>query len=136
MELALMNTTIVTTTGIHPVETGCWIAGHHGQYGPDRLADIAEGFGWTPDDCLADPRQVRLIVDTIDAWGYTRTADGCPICNDRRVVGIVGSLWETHAESVDIITHWLNDHTEDGYSWGWEDGEFYLWTTAEWEATA
>jgi hypothetical protein len=34
----------------------------------------------------------------------------------------------------DVAERWLNDRiAPDGYSFGWHDGEFFLWTTAEWE---
>lgn len=109
-------------------EPGCWVDGHWGQYGPDHLADRAEELGWEPETCLDDPRELRRIIDFIDGTGYTRGRD---VMSD--AIGIVGSLWELHAESADAIETWLNDHTDGDWSWGWSNGEFYLWSTEAWE---
>ena len=101
------------TVNTHPVEPGCHIAGHWGQYGPDRLADIAEGFGWTPEKSTDDPRIIREFAETLDDAGY----------GDK----LQGTVWEWHVESADDIERWLNDRTPDeGIYWHWSDGEFYL----------
>jgi len=114
----------------HAVEPGCWVDGHWGQYGPDHLADRATEVRWEPETWADDPRQIRDIIDTIETWGYPR--DGTDMRSE--AVGIIAALWELHIESADGIQTWLNDHTyTDGYSWGWYDGEFYLWPNDEWE---
>lgn len=89
----------------HQTDTGCYVEGHWGQYGPDHLADQAEGFGWEPAKWSDDPRVLRDIIDTIEGWGYAKgdiSSDG---------VGIVCTLWEAHSESATDIETWLNDHT-------------------------
>jgi hypothetical protein len=106
---------IVDVNG-HAVEPGCWVDGHWGQYGPDRLAEIADGLGWLPQSLEDDPRGLRVIADALSDAGYDH------------------NYWERHIEAADGIETWLNDHTAtDGYSWGWYDGEFYLWPNDEWE---
>jgi len=119
---------MVTCNG-EEVDPGCWVEGHWGQYGPDHLADQADGLGWEPETCLDDPRELRRIADLIGDWGYPRDH------TDMRSEGvnIIVSFWELHIESTDAIENWLNDHTDEGYSWGWHDGEFYLWATETWE---
>ena len=114
----------MTTTLVHgePADTGCYVEGHWGQYGPDHLADQAEGFGWKPETCLDDPRQIRLIIDHIETCGYPR--DHTDMRSE--AVGIISSLWEAHTEAADDIETWLNDHTSDGHIWHWTDGEFFL----------
>ncbi len=113
----------------HPAECGCYVEGHWGQYGPDHLADQAEGFGWSPDKPTDDPRILRHFADQLMDAGLD-----------------VILLWEWHSESGDDIETWLNDHTEPGfggmvlaepgpglveappknYVWHWHDGEFFL----------
>lgn len=140
-----------------PADTGCWVEGHWGQYGPDHLADQAETLGWEPDTWSDDPRQLRDIADTIEAWNFPSS------------YGVTSQLWELRVEALDKLEFWLNDHTppvcpdcgdtmyptSDGfyrhdttrhgtcgadaidspifYLWGWSDGEFYLWTVEDWE---
>lgn len=36
----------------------------------------------------------------------------------------------------DRAEEWLNDNiTPDGFSFGWHDGEFFLWSNEDWEQT-
>lgn len=103
----------------HPAETGCYVNGHWGQYGPDRLADQAEAFGWCADGesedypnegYQNDPRYWRRVADRHARHGDDREVDA----------------WQAHSEAADAIERWLNDRTEDGYVWHWHDGEFFL----------
>lgn len=112
----------------HTAETGCYIQGSWWQYGPDRLAEVAEGFDWIPADCFDDPRELRKIIDAIEDWGYTRGRD---VTSDS--VGIVATFWECHMESAERIEAWLNDHTSEGFSWSWFDGEFFLMSDTDWQ---
>jgi hypothetical protein len=142
----------------HAVEPGCWVDGHWGQYGPDHLADRAEELGWEVRHAGDDPRRIRRIIEWLEA--RLPAEPFCKICRDRvewiadrdnppyrkaihegwgathdpEPVWPTGNLWEYHSESGDAIERWLNEHTEtEGYSWGWHDGEFYLWPTETWE---
>jgi hypothetical protein len=109
----------------HAVEPGCWVEGHWGQYGPDHLADQAETLGWHRESNRDDPRWWRMIADALNEG---IVPNGCPPGTD------VGRAWDQHVVSADAIEQWLNDHTEtEGYSWGWYDGEFYLWVAEAWE---
>jgi len=101
----------------HETETGCYVDGHWGQYGPDRVEEIAENFGYelTDDDNCA---HWRIVADSAD------DAD-----NHDKAYG----AWEAHMECADAAEEWLNEHTEDGYSWGWNDGEFFLMPDAWWQ---
>jgi hypothetical protein len=115
----------------YPAETGCYVEGHWGQYGPDHLADQASAFGWEPDKPSDDPRIIRHFADLLDDAGYR---DENP-------------FWEYHTETGDEIIGWLNAHTDvtyqmhvgdDGlyeqaqqYVWHWRDGEVFLSPTCE-----
>lgn len=121
----------------HAVEPGCWVEGHWGQYGPDHLADRASELGWEPENFDDDPRQLRRAADMIEGWGYVKPAKRLgfgtrPIYGEGE--GIFVTLHEIASEATNDIEQWLNDHTTtEGYSWGWHDGEFYLWPTETWE---
>lgn len=103
-------------TNGHDVEPGCYVEGHWGQYGPDHLADQAEGLGWAPDRPTDDPRIIRSFAEAIMDAGSDDIM-----------------LWEWHSESANDIERWLNDHTHgtrkgDGadVTWGEVDGAWFL----------
>lgn len=50
------------------LETGCYIDGTHGIYGPKRLAEIAQGFGWTGEIESADSEHYWDMADEIETW--------------------------------------------------------------------
>ena len=138
------------TVNTHPVEPGCYIAGHWGQYGPDRLADIAEGFGWTPEKSTDDPRIIREFNDamldanrndyllgewTVDAadaiedWLRDHTLPICPHCG-RDMTGTSDGFYRhvdypsaVMAERIGCVAACDSPHFP---LWEWIDGEFYL----------
>jgi hypothetical protein len=85
---------------------GCYIAGHHGQYGLDRLADVCEQFEIAFDE-NDDPRHWRAISDESDNQQEVERA------------------WDRLVWASDRLEELLNEHTTGGY-WSWEDGEFFL----------
>lgn len=100
--------TVQPTTGEgSPItlEAGCYIDGHNGQYGPDRLAEIADGLLGT--DHAATMARYRAEGDEGDV-----------------------DAWEARRELTDEIVDALNSATSGGY-WEWCDGEFYLSATCE-----
>jgi hypothetical protein len=98
----------------HNIEPGCYVDGHWGQYGTDRLAEIAEGHGWTPESPYKNPRFLRAEAEKCDEDNVQH------------------DLWEMFHEADDAIIDWLNDHTIDGV-WGWDDGELFLRTAKDWQ---
>ena len=111
-------------TNVHgnECELGCWVEGSWGQYGPDHLTDKIE-IEWPEyfDDRLrwhADVRVLRDISETLENMGYNDAAF---------------AIWEMRNDATDDMEVWLNDGVDEGYSWGWHDGEFYLWATETWE---
>ena len=109
--------TTITLANGRDVDTGCWIDGHHGQYGPDRLADIAEDVLDVKLGCRDDPRVLRKLAEL---------ADG------RRQLH---NWWDAFDWAADRLEERLNDATPaqpqpDGtdrnYYWHWHDGEFFL----------
>jgi len=104
-------------------EPGCYIDGHWGQYGPDRLAEICEQFDLDVTDDI-DPRRWRFLAESDDpddiAYEVIPGLRTKPISQD--------DAWERHTESADTLENMLNDVTEGGH-WSWEDGEFFLTQT-------
>lgn len=101
-------------------EPGCYIAGHHGQYGPDRVADVCEQFG------IEVPRE-----DDPRVWRFHAESDDPDDIISERTEGLgtrtLGpeECWERHIWASDSLAEKLNMLTEGGY-WSWEDGEFFL----------
>jgi hypothetical protein len=89
----------------HSAEPGCYIDGHHGQYAPDRLADLAESFGCTIPERF-DPRAIRASIE--------------------HMTGDTADAWMLYHEAADLVLDWLNDRTDDDHLWEWVDGELYL----------
>jgi hypothetical protein len=99
----------ITVNG-EPAEPGCYVAGHHGQYGMDMLGDIIEAYdihGW---EVEYDPRKWRLEYHEAQTQEQSERA------------------FEMIVESANHIEQSLNDVTVGGY-WSWEDGEFFLTQT-------
>jgi hypothetical protein len=120
----------MTTVNGQTAEPGCYIAGHHGQYGMDQLADVVEQFGWEfgaegSPDIDDDPRMWRRGAEA------ESSLDAIPIRNSHGIgqhLATPDECWERHMWAVDRLEEWLNDHTDGGY-WSWEDGEFFLTQT-------
>jgi len=125
-----MSERIELLNGLGWAELGCWIDGHWGQYGPDRLVSIAVMHGWdvSPDD----DELVLMAQARLDDIGTGRTAFE-ELCEKHGLV-------EDHAlECIVSLSEdaeqYLNDQCPDGYSFGWHDGEFYLWDDDDWKET-
>lgn len=102
-------------------EPGCYIAGHHGQYGLDALGDVANQFDIELDDD-DDPAFWRRAAEA-------ETAEDAAVV--RNAVGIGSHIarpdecWDRHYEAGDTAERILRDATTGGY-WEWLDGEFFL----------
>lgn len=102
------------------VETGCWIAGHHGWRANLEVVAIAEAFGFVVEG--ADQTMLAHYAnDTYEA----DLPDGTTVDVADWIIGIGGL--------VDQATDYLNTLVPDGYRFGWYDGEFFLWPLTEWE---
>jgi hypothetical protein len=101
-----MTTTTTTLTNGTSVELGCYIDGHWGQYGPDRLADVAESLLGDVATPAADT--IRVARERIDAGDYD--GDHLEILND----------------AADELEQLLNGATPASFVWHWHDGEFFL----------
>lgn len=98
-----------------PSDAGCWIEGHWGQYGMARLIEIAGEYGYNHPSDNSDAASVLASMGP----------------SEHEATDIE---WEQVLEAADDAEAWLNENVApEGYSFGWYDGEFYLWSDEEWE---
>ena len=98
-------------------DAGCWVEGHWGQYALARAILKAHDWGF---DQVGD--LVNLAERHLDSMGPSDSP------------GITDDEHEYMSDSADEVEGWLNDNiAPEGYSFGWHDGEFFLWPNSEWE---
>lgn len=108
----------VTWDRVSPEDAGCWIDGHHGQYATPMLCQLAIGQGMP----MAD-------ADKMDVYAWLNQS--------RDVWAVTDDVIENVVELSDDALVWLNENiAPDGYAFGWHNGEFFLWSIAEWEESA
>jgi hypothetical protein len=99
-----------------PADAGCYVDGHWGQYAVAHMVNRAEEFGY------ADAE----VIDLADRHMASMGPSGSE--------GLSFDEHEALSEASDDVEQWLNDHVApEGYSFGWNGGEFYLWSDATWE---
>lgn len=84
-------------------DTGCWIDGHWGVYASERLVSIAEGFGYL--STLLHGFEIECPED-YEAW---------------------------IDEAIEAELFMNQNVAPEGYSFGWFDGEWFLWSEKDWE---
>jgi hypothetical protein len=95
---------------VTPADSGCWVAGHHGHYASAIVIETALNYGWH------DTQAAEIAARYPELTEHEQD-----VLND----------------VVNDAEQWLNEHiAPEGYSFGWHDGEFFLWTTEEWEMEA
>lgn len=99
-----------------PSDAGCYVEGWWGQYAVAHMIERATEFGYT-DDTLEDYAARHLA---------TMGPSDSP--------GITDNEHEVMLDASDDVESWLNEHAApEGYSFGWQDGEFFLASSAWWE---
>ena len=83
-------------------DPGCYIAGHHGQYGLDALGDLAEQFGIELDD-EDDPRYWRRAAEAETSEDTVIVSNG-----PNRIGNHIASYEECFERQV-----WAADKTEE-----------------------
>jgi hypothetical protein len=84
------------------IQTGCYIDGHWGQYGFGRLLTVAESFGWVNASNVNEDNQNDFDLEFV-------------------------------VDLADEAENWLNENVAPAdTSFGWFDGEFFLWTNTDW----
>lgn len=114
-------------TKVDASDAGCWIEGSRGWTGSVRLIEIAESYGFPMDD---DDRALVAAYDESREEPLTLST-GQVIEPDSIHELVIGQ-----GEMADKAETWLNDNVApEGYSFGWHEGEFYLWSIESWEET-
>lgn len=103
-------------------DTGCFVEGHLGQYAVAAMvAGIAEPSGY------ANRRIISLARRHLATMGYSDRAGPItrPLDDDE--------VWELD-DAADDVTDWLTENVAArGYSFGWHEGELFLFSDAEWD---
>ena len=102
-----------------PGDSGCYVDGHWGQYGIAHMITRAEDMGYNDAEVIriADKHLASMIT-----WG---SAGKEPLTDDEYEIMLCSS---------DEVEEWLNENVApEGYSFGWWDGEFFLWSDEQWE---
>lgn len=101
---------------IRPPEPGCYVDGWWGQYAPARVIQLAGTTGM-PDHAL-----INLANAKINSMGTNPHNIELSVDDEEAIV-----------EGSDRAIEWLNENVcQDGYSWGWHDGEFFYQSTEWW----
>jgi len=104
--MTISNPSRVTEAG-----AGCWVDGHWGQYASAHLVQRAIALGYR-----ASP---ELAADAA-AW-----LQGGSDLTDEQLDSVI--------EADQAIFTWLDAHVAPpGYSFGWHDGEVFLWSEEVW----
>ncbi len=94
---------------------GCWIEGNWGHYGSARLIQLAVGLGF-------GNMETRAVADRYMANEPLLDENGEDL------------EFEYIMDLADEAEVWMNEAiAPTGYSFGWHDGEFFLWSDQDWE---
>ena len=107
-------------------DMGCWIDGHWGQYGVARMVDIADGYGFG-DPASPLSTHETIVISHLARWHMAAMMPSSSLeLNEEQ--------WEWLMDAADMVEQWLNENVApEGFSFGWHDGEFFLWSTESWE---
>jgi hypothetical protein len=101
-----------------PEDTGCYVDGHWGNYAVAHMVNRSEEFGYD------QPEVIALADRHMASMGPSGTE------------GLTDDEHETLIDASDDVESWLNEHiAPEGYSFGWWEGEFFLWSDEWWEET-
>ena len=104
---------------LSPSNAGCYVDGHWGQYATAHMVQRAEELGYS------DAEVIALADRNMDECAHGGVSTTEPLSDDEHEALICAS---------DEVEQWLNDNVApDGYSFGWWEGEFFLWSESQWE---
>lgn len=105
----------MSTTKADPNDAGCWIDGHWGQYAVARMIEIAADLGY-------QDSAVDIAARHLASMGPSDSPD------------ITDEQYEDMLWAADEVEYWLNENVApEGFSFGWYEGEFFLWPDESWE---
>ena len=124
----------MTTERATADDAGCWIDGHWGQYGTDRLVQIASAWGFVGSGDERDRLLITYCSQRVERDEATALAALLPLMTPDERDAAEWQIAEEVYSLADDAESWLNEHAApEGYSFGWHDGEFFLWSTETWE---
>lgn len=115
---------------------GVYVDSWWGQYAVARAVGTAVDLGWQPED---QPAIVAAVVTKLHAGRFATLEQA----NDaRRYAGmapindVYEDVYDDHLDTelefaLDDAVDWLNLNADDGFWWGWRDGDFGLWPQAD-----
>lgn len=116
IRLLTTNFALVPWSPLDSGPVGCFIDGHWGQYAIARVVEIARDLGWD------DAEGIDIATRHLASAGPFAALD---ISDEEHGVLV---------DAADDAERWLNDHVAPkGFSFGWYDGEFFLWSDESWE---
>jgi hypothetical protein len=96
-------------------DAGCYVDGWWGQYAVAHMVQRAEELGYD------DHEIISLATRKLASMGPSTDP------------GLTDDEDEALTEASDSVETWLNDNVAPaGYLFGWEDGEFFLWSDEQW----
>lgn len=114
-----MSVSLVKVPRATADDAGCWIDGHWGQYGTARMVLSAFAYGYSDAGVIGVAN--RHLRECVHLTNEHITEDEHQMLLD----------------SADEVEEWLNTYVAPvGYSFGWHDGEFFLWSDEQWEDDA
>lgn len=102
--------------------TGCWIDGHWGHYGVARLVDIAQDYGMEISG-----------LDESALWAYRNNED--EFQDEQTGEYHNAADWMLMQGGLaDEAEDWMNNNVAyEGFSFGWNDGEFFYMGNEWWD---
>lgn len=99
-----------------PADAGCYVDGRWGQYGTAHMIERAQEFGYSESEVI------ELAARHLASMGPSTSE------------GLTTDEYWLLADLGNNVEAWLNENVApEGYSFGWYEGEFYLWADSQWE---
>jgi hypothetical protein len=101
-----------------PADAGCYVEGWWGQYAVAHMIQRATEFGYE-----------ELQLEALAARHLDQMGGSTPT-----LLELTDTEHEVMQDASDDVESWLNEHAApEDYSFGWQDGEFFLASDAWWE---
>ena len=111
-----------------PNDAGCWLEDARGWRAAAELVRIAWAYGMPHDD------DDELIIQSYDESVTVVLSDGTKVGNGVNDSQDAADYVIGQAGMADNAEVWLNENVAPtGYSFGWHDGEFFLWSDLAWQ---
>lgn len=111
----------MTIRTVTAADAGCWIDGHLGHYISAEVIRVAVLHGWNDLDALRAAEKYFQYNRSVNHIEPTWTPEE------------EGANAEFVYEVADEAVRWMNENVApEGYSFGFFEGEFFLWANTQW----